>query len=242
MTCEYPDCKKIFWRMPSATSQNNYCSGSHAAIMNNRLYPKRSRLYKKCANSECSKIFKKPTIYCSVNCKNISARSYTSDELIRILKMTAIKLKRTPAKRELPEICGAVVNTFGSWNAGIKAADLEFNRSDSQRMYKRTKTVALDGHRCDSISEAIIDNWLSDNNIAHERNVQYPDTNHKADWGIEKGIFIEYFGLANDSPRYDKEIKIKREICSRYKIKLIEIYSKDIYPKPKLSKKFLSLV
>lgn len=195
----------------------------------------------KCARTGCGIIFKKPTVYCSRGCKNIDSKIGTPEELIKILMEKAVELGRTPAKRELPHVAEAVVYEFGTWNAGIKAAGLEPNRSDSQRMYKRTMTVAIDGHKCDSISEAIIDNWLADNNVIHERDVGYPDTNHKADWGIGQGIFVEYFGLANDSPRYDREIKIKREICRKNKIQLIEIYAKDLYPKPRLAKKFIRL-
>ena len=100
-------------------------------------------------------------------------------------------------------------------------------------MYKRTITKATDGHPCDSISEAIIDNWLAKNNISHKRDICYPTTNHRADWEISIGnkkIFIEYFGLANDSPRYDRATEEKKKLCEEHKISLIPIYSKDIYP------------
>ncbi len=225
--------------MLSAISPKNYCSSSCAATINNHLYPRRARLFQKCVRPGCDKIFKKPTIFCSVSCKNISARAYTAEELITILGKTSGKLGRTPAKRELQEIVSAVVNTFGTWNAGIKAAGLEPNRSDSQRMYKRTRTIAKDGHQCDSISEAIIDNWLIEKGIEHERDVRYPDTNHKADWMLSGKIFVEYFGLANDSPRYDREIKSKRQLCKKYNIKLIELYPNDLYPAVRLSEKLL---
>ncbi|PIW97610.1 glycerol kinase, partial [Candidatus Jorgensenbacteria bacterium CG_4_8_14_3_um_filter_38_10] len=64
-------------------------------------------------------------------------------------------------------------------------------------------TKALDGHYYDSISELLIDNWLYKKKILHERDAHYPGTHHKADWGILIGnqkIFVEYFGLINDSP------------------------------------------
>ena len=95
-------------------------------------------------------------------------------------------------------------------------------------------TKALDGHYCDSISELLIDNWLYKNKILHERDAHYPGTHHKADWGILIGnqkIFDEYFGLINDSPRYDRSIKEKRKLCKKHKISLISIYPQDLYPK-----------
>ena len=92
----------------------------------------------------------------------------------------------------------------------------------------------LDGHLCDSISELIIDNWLTKNSIPHKRNASYPETNSKADWSVFAGnqkVFVEYFGLVNDSPRYDRTIKRKKELCRRYNLRLIEIYPQDIYLK-----------
>ncbi len=74
--------------------------------------------------------------------------------------------------------------------------------------------------------------WLTENKISHEKDAPYPTTKHKADWSIgSKKIFIEYFGLAEDSPRYDRSITKKRTLCHKHKIKLIEIYSQDLYPK-----------
>ncbi|OGZ21886.1 MAG: hypothetical protein A3D46_03180 [Candidatus Nealsonbacteria bacterium RIFCSPHIGHO2_02_FULL_43_13] len=104
-------------------------------------------------------------------------------------------------------------------------------------MYHRIITNANDGHKCDSISEAIIDNWLSKNKIPHERNKSYPNSKHLADWILpEKNIFVEYFGLARDSKRYDETIKLKRNICRKSGIKLIEIYPENVYPVLSLDK------
>lgn len=236
--CENSNCLKRFSRSPHVISLHNFCSQSCAAIVNNRLYPKRKAIIKKCANVNCDALFKKQTIYCSTRCQHLCARSYTADELVRMLKEKSKELRRTPAKREMPEIVGPVINTFGSWNAGIKNAELQPHRSDSQRMYKRRRTKARDGHQCDSVSEAIIDNWLLDHRIEHARDARYPDTGHKADWKIKGNIFVEYFGLAHDSVRYDREIKKKRKICKKSGITLIEIYPVDLYPQLRLEKKF----
>ena len=108
-------------------------------------------------------------------------------------------------------------------------------------MYKRVSAKAKDGHQCDSISEAIVDNWLTDNAIEHTRDISYPTTHHKADWKI--GVaFVEYFGLAADSPRYDRAIKRKRNLCRRNHIPLIEIYPEDLYPNIALEDKLSGLL
>ena len=127
---------------------------------------------------------------------------------------------------------------LGSGNKAIEIAGLQPNRSHENRMYKRTRTKAVDGHVCDSVSEAIIDNWLTKNKIPHERNTHYPNSKHLADWSLSNDIFIEYFGLAKDSPRYDRSVSEKKRLCRKHNIKLIAIYPKDLYPKVRLEDKF----
>jgi len=247
--CE--NCGKSFMRKPSKISPHNYCSKSCAAIVNNKRYPKKHPKPKFRVCVKCGKQFRKSTgnkKYCSIKCRR-EAERHTPKEILGIIKDTAQRLGRIPARRELREIDIACRKFFGSWNNAIIAAGFKPNRSHSQRMYKRIKTRALDGHLCDSVSEALVDNWLTKNNISHERDVSYPNTNHKADWGISVGrkkIFVEYFGLANDSPRYDRAIKRKKGLCRKHKLKLIEIYPQDIYPKrcldDKLRDKFRELI
>jgi len=228
--CE--NCGKSFMRKPSEISPHNYCSKSCAAKVNNKRYPKRQAKLKICANVACNKRFRGSSKYCSKQCKLRTLRTYSHKELIEIIKRTAQELKRVPAKRELKEITRACETFFGSWNKAIIAAGLRPNRSHNQRMYKCSNIKALDGHLCDSISEAIIDNWLTKNKIPHERNIKYPDTNHKADWGVNingETIFVEYFGLANDSPRYDRTIRKKKMLCQKHNLTLIAIYPQDLY-------------
>lgn len=147
--------------------------------------------------------------------------------------------QRTPTKREVLEIVGCATNKFGSWTAAIEAAGLTPHRSHDHRMYRRMKTRARDGHLCDSISEAIIDDWLHKNKIKHSRNAPYPKTNHIADWAVNNGeVFVEYFGLAKDSPRYDRAVRKKKYLCQKHGIKLVEIYPEDIYPEVALDAKF----
>lgn len=249
--CE--NCGKRFGRTPSDISPHNYCSQSCAAIVNNKKclkgHAKIKPKLKTCV--KCGKQFRESTgnkKYCSIKCRR-ETECYMAEELLNIIRNTAQKLKRVPARRELKKINDACTKSFGSWNNAVIAAGLKPNRSHSQRMYKRTNTVALDGHLCDSISEALVDNWLTKNNISHERNVPYPKTNHKADWAISarnQKIFVEYFGLANDSPRYDRSIIKKKRICQKNNLTLIPIYPHDLYPKnlfnQKLKDKFKNFI
>lgn len=235
------NCGKKLKRVFSAVSPHNYCSRSCAAIINNKNRPERGAKTIKCAN--CGKKFKKWVVgnkkYCSKSCL-INAKFYTTEKLSEIIKNTAQKLGRAPSRREVGSIDKSCRKFFGSWNKAIAAAGLKPNRSHENRMYKRITTKAADGHLCDSISELLIDNWFIKNKIMHERNASYPDTNHKTDWSINfrgENIFIEYFGLAKDSPRYDRSILNKKTLCSKHKIKLIEIYPWDLYPEINLDDK-----
>jgi len=235
LTCE--NCGKNFERTPHAISPHNYCSHSCAMIVNNKRYPRRrlKPILKTCV--KCEKQYKKSTgnkKYCSIKCRG-EAEWYVPEELLNIVKNTFKKLGRVPARREILKGADkACIKFFGSWNNAVLAAGFTPNRSHDNRMYKRANAKAIDGHLCDSISELLIDNWLYKNNISHERDAYYPGTHHKADWKIpieNRKIFVEYFGLANDSPRYDRAVKEKRELCNKHKISLISIYPNDLYPK-----------
>lgn len=227
--CENSDCSKTFEKLIGEIENHNYCSKACAATVNNQRFPKRGPGFKLC--KVCSKRFKGVRKYCSAFCLRKTKKRYNPEDLIKAIKSQYKKLGRVPARREVLALESVCRYAFGSWNNAIIAAGLEPNRSHENRMYKRIMTKAKDGHLCDSISEAVIDNWLFKNKIAHQRNVAYPISNHKADWSIGKNIFIEYFGLAEDSPRYDRDIQTKKNLCKEHGIKLIEIYPKDLYPK-----------
>ena len=164
-------------------------------------------------------------------------KKYSEQGLLKTILTKFKELGRAPSRRELDKISFACIRIFGSWNNALIKAGLPPGRSLNERMYHRIITNANDGHKCDSISEAIIDNWLSKNKIPHERNKSYPNSKHLADWILpEKNIFVEYFGLARDSKRYDETIKLKRNICRKSGIKLIEIYPENVYPVLSLDK------
>lgn len=237
LLCNNEYCKKEFYKTLHEISKTNYCSRSCATIVNNQKYPKWPKRY--C--TKCRKEFKnRESKYCSRECGRSAlynnrghiATKYIFKEIREEIEKISKKLGRTPSRRELGNMSYAAIRIFGSWNNAITTVGLIPHRSHDHRMYKRSRTKAIDGHLCDSVSEATIDNWLHRNKIQHNRNVSYPNTNHLADWAISSNkIFIEYFGLAKDSPRYDRSIKQKQKICQKNNIKLISIYPKDLYPK-----------
>jgi hypothetical protein len=117
---------------------------------------------------------------------------------------------------------------YGSWlNALIQAKVV-----DSVRKTPRgTMCLANDGHVCRSISEKIIDDWFSKNNIQHEKEVWYPKVDgikksFRADWKVGE-YYIEFFGLIGQED-YDNKTKDKIAYCKERGIKLILIYQKDV--------------
>lgn len=239
LLCE--NCGNAILRSLSAVSVHNFCSHfCSATVSNKNRFDIRDAKMKVCL--QCGKQYRKikgNLKYCSLSCRRV-AEGYTNEQLIGIIRENVKRLGRVPARREVMKIVDACVRRFGTWNNAIIAAGFAPNRSDSQRMYKRTNTKASDGHLCDSISEALIDNWLFSHKISHQRNACYPTTNHKADWAIEvngQKVFIEYFGLAKDSKRYDRDLNRKKELCKESVIPLIEIYPNDLYPKNHLDYK-----
>jgi hypothetical protein len=93
---------------------------------------------------------------------------------------------------------------------------------------------AEDGHKCHSLAEQRIDNWLHRNGIDHEREPEYPEHEtlnpsgqRKADWLANGDVFIEYFGMAGDED-YDLKTYQKKKLASKENIDLISIYPDDL--------------
>ena len=162
-------------------------------------------------------------------------RIYTKEKLIQKIREFAERHSRPPTKNEFindPSCPDYVTyrDYFGTWNNAIKAAGYEpnerwFTQRNSRDLY------AKDGHLCKSISEIIIDDWLFENNISHEREKLYPEGKYRCDF-IIGNFFIEFFGLATAldiDPYYAETITKKREMCKKYKIPLIELYEKELY-------------
>jgi len=118
---------------------------------------------------------------------------------------------------------------FGSWNKAIIAAKLKPNP-----VRFATRQVAKDGHACDSFAEKIIDDWLFSNSIKHQRNIPYPNSPYTADFLIN-GKLVEFLGLNGELKEYDKNTKLKEKLAEKHKLKLIEIFPKDLFPVNRLS-------
>jgi len=159
-------------------------------------------------------------------------RIYSAEELLQRIRDFHGRTGRMPLKREF-NAWGSYARLFGSWNKAIRLAGLEPN----PELFAR-KFVAKDGHLCDSFTEKVIDDWLSERHIAHQRTVRYGTTKYTADFKLEPNIIVEFFGLAGVQKAYDSNIQTKRRLAAELGYRLIEIYPADIYPTNRLAELF----
>ncbi len=163
--------------------------------------------------SFCGKRIFNYRIYCSVKCRS-EHQSINEKEILDQIKKFYAEHGRIPLKREFNHY-HAARNRFGNWNNAVRAAGYKPNP-----IMFADKCLATDGHICDSIAEKIIDDYLFEKEIEHERAVLYPEGIYTADFKIGNK-FIEYFGLAGEHQRYDELRKIKLRIPPLYPIPLI---------------------
>ena len=232
--CANPNCNKKVSRLLNQFKKSNsgriFCSSLCAAIANNLT----RRKFKKC--SICGKQFYGERKYCSKLCRSKAVNPNKKSEFEkRKIILNEIKAfykihKRIPVKRERPGLALRAHFVFGSWNKAIESAGFESNPV----MFAK-KCIANDGHKCDSFAEKIIDDWFYERRIKHKKEVPYPENKLlSADFIVGKNL-IEYFGLNGVTSEYDEFIKKKRKLSKKYKLSLIEIYPKDLFPVNHLS-------
>lgn len=160
---------------------------------------------------------------------------YTKSSLIAKIIDFHKKEGRIPLKREF-NMHDQYLRHFKSWNDAVRTAGF-----DPNPVLFAKKFVAKDGHRCDSFSEKIIDEWLTDNRIPHSRNFRYAQTKLTADFLIDSSIILEFFGLAGVQESYDSIVKRKFSLAKKLNLKLIAIYPNDLFPLNRLGKLLKSL-
>lgn len=156
-------------------------------------------------------------------------KQYTEQTLRASIKEFYSQYQRIPLKREFVHEKIARKH-FGSWNNAVVAAGLRPNPVKFSQKY-----IARDGHKCDSLAEKIIDDWLSSRKIVHEKGVRYPRTKFTADFKV-RNTYVEFFGLHGQLPRYDLLMKQKLKMIQKEGVKLISIYPEDLFPKSQLHK------
>lgn len=238
--CDNPLCRKAFLRQQKefTKSKLHFCGLSCRASYHNALRHNFTKL-KRCQNEGCKNfvIKDKRSNYCSRECVDVSRRGRTKysseivvDEIRKFFKIN----NRIPTRNELGFLNRLARRFFGTWNKAIIAAGFNPNPVRFANHF-----VAKDGHPCDSLSEKIVDDWLSTHKIPHEVKVKYPWNNGmSADFKIGE-YYVEFFGLVGQLKNYDRLMKIKLQKIKEYNLKLISIYLSDIFPKNKLESKLV---
>lgn len=237
-SCQY--CGEEFWAEKRETNRGNgkFCSRSCAASFGNQ-----KRFAKKEPNCICAfcrrEFCRKPSriksasIYCSPRCFYKATHPlYTKSDLLDLIRDFVGIRGRIPLYYEFacnqryPDSDTYRVS-FGSWNRAIELAGFQPNCSSLGFAVR-----AKDSHVCRSLPEKIIDDWLTDRGIDHEKEVLYPASNLRADWKVGDTI-IEYLGISLNyqhsiNINYRRSLESKRKICDDHNLTLIEIYPEDL--------------
>lgn len=230
LNCSNSSCLKTLKRTPKEipASGKCFCSRSCSAIVNNSRFPKKKPFTRKCRF--CGKYFYSATRrkYCSIKCYP-HRQIFPKENILEEIKQFYQENGRIPLKMEYHASRTARF-WFGTWNKAIKAASLNPNP-----VLFAKKHIANDGHKCDSLSEKIIDDWLYLKEVPHERNIPYPKSKFHFDFKVGN-TYVEFFGLHGELKRYDELVKQKLKIIKKNNIKFLPIFPKNIYPKSNLEK------
>ncbi len=194
---------------------------------------------KLCANGNCSKEIPRQNKYCSSRCQWIV--NSVSNEEYKIIIIDKIKEfyknnGRIPFKQEMWGIYNAVRRIFKTWNNAVIASGFKPNPVKFANKY-----IANDGHKCDSLAEKMIDDWLFTKNIKHETKVPYNHQHMTADFKIEY-IYVEFFGLQGQLEKYDMLVREKKALWEKRNLNVIKIYPSDLFPKNKLGEIFAKIL
>ncbi len=222
--CSREDCKNVFLRTNAEylKSKLHFCSHRCSALVNNAMRQVKPAIIKKCLL--CGRNYAGHGIkYCSPICQSKNS-IIPSEVLIDAIKTFYNKNGRIPFKKEMPHY-HAIRGRFGTWNNAIEAAGFDPNPVMFAKHY-----FAKDGHKCDSLSERIIDDWLFRRNIKHEIHFPYPeDRGFTVDFKV-KDYWVEFFGLSGELKRYDELKSEKLSLAKKYNLKLISIFPEDLFP------------
>lgn len=241
--CRNPKCQTLVSRLPweIESSGNIFCSHSCSATITNSLRPSSKQKRSKCQNPDCeNEVTEIGNKCCSRKCRYVLSRlknGYTRNGILSSINRFYIKHSRIPLKREFNKYYRPARLIFGTWNNAIKAAGLEPNPVKFANHH-----YAKDGHRCDSLSEKILDDWLYKNGIPHQIHVRYPWLgNMIADFKIGD-YWIELFGLSGQHKRYDFLKSKKLKLIKEYNLKFISLSIDDVLSIKLLSKKLEVLI
>lgn len=207
-------------------AQLHFCSHHCRATFYNRN--RRTLFPRPCRRVRCNQLvttLDRNKMYCSQLCANLNRHSqYTPESIKSCIQKFVSDYNRIPIKSEINYLYRMARVYYGTWNQAIVSAGFEPNPVKFSMHH-----IAKDGHKCDSLAERIVDDWLYNRNIKHEIHVYYPWNNRmKCDFKVDT-FWIEIFGLATQDQKYDLLKKKKLRFVRQYGLRLINLTLKDVY-------------
>jgi hypothetical protein len=105
------------------------------------------------------------------------------------------------------------------WPGGLVAIWLGAGLAELVRTRRGVISIATDGHRCRSLLERYVDDWLSAHGIEHTCEPLWPTHptlnpggRRRADWLIEDQVYVEMAGMLDD-PIYAAKMAHKRQLA-----------------------------
>lgn len=182
--------------------------------------------------SICGKdyLFKPGRVSCSRVCHAILTTGrppYSAPEVLDAIQRVYNDTGSVPGIRDNPPLFRAAQKFFGSWNSAL----FQVGITPNPKCFGRRNIRCIDGHRADSLSERLIDDWLHQRWIQHERSRPYPYGKYTCDFYLPAtNTWVEYFGLVGTGSRYQETIERKQEIMQEFGMNLVCVYPNDIYP------------
>ena len=150
----------------------------------------------------------------------------------RVVKQSGIPYVVGPEKilrsrvliRAIADFKGEETPKQSSSDVSNETAEYEDFRKKYPAKYR-----CVDGHYVRSRAEAMIDNWLYTNGIAHAYEKRLPiDANVFSDFYILSGkVYIEFWGMESDQ-KYSARKKVKQKAYSDNEFNLIELNDSDL--------------
>ena len=154
-------------------------------------------------------------------------KEFSKRELVVGLRKLTEELKRVPIKVDLL-LCNYLPQqetfkkNFGSYYEALAVSGISgiLNRGISNVCFSK------DGHLCNSTEEAIIDDLLFENNIDHEKEVNYPNSRYIADWKIGN-LYLEYTSIESFK-LYSDRLKEKVAFIKENNLNVLFLGKKDL--------------
>ena len=133
-------------------------------------------------------------------------------------------LKSRVLRRAIADFKGEAIPKTVSSSTSHDSSDTDDFRKKYPADYR-----CMDGHYVRSRAEAMIDNWLYTNGIAHAYERKLPiEADVYSDFYIRSGnVYIEFWGMESDA-KYAARKKVKQDAYSENEFNLIELNDNDL--------------